>query len=163
MEMAATPSLEVNRLLETRTMFDRQNGIYSVRTGSGSVDLDAVYEFLKTAPWASGLSREALDRAMRHSLCFSLFEESRQIGFARVITDYATYAYMCDVFIVETRRGRGLGSWLIRCILEHPDVGSLKRISLITHDAQDFYRHLGFQFASHPDRYMERILQVRDR
>jgi GNAT superfamily N-acetyltransferase len=152
----------VNRLLETGTSYQWKHGSYTVRTDPDAPDLDAVYEFLKTAPWASGLSREALDRATRHSLCFSLFEETRQIGLARVITDYVTYAYMCDVYVVEERRGLGLGSWLIRCVLEHPDIACLKRIALITHDAQDFYLHLGFQFASHPEHYMERFAQSKD-
>jgi ribosomal protein S18 acetylase RimI-like enzyme len=150
----------VNRLLETCTSYHRQDGGFAVSTDPNAVDLDTVYGFLRTTPWASGLSREALARALRNSLCFSLFEETRQIGFARVITDYVTYAYMCDVYIVESRRGQGLGSWLIRCVLEHPDIAPLKRIALITHDAQDFYSNLGFHFASKPDRYMERLIQV---
>lgn len=149
-------------MLETGTSYQWKHGSYTVRTDPDAPDLDAVYEFLKTAPWASGLSREALDRATRHSLCFSLFEETRQIGLARVITDYVTYAYMCDVYVVEERRGLGLGSWLVRCVLEHPDIACLKRIALITHDAQEFYLHLGFQFASHPEHYMERFAQSKD-
>jgi GNAT superfamily N-acetyltransferase len=149
----------VNRLLQICTSYQRHNGNFTVRSGLEAVDLDTVHEFLKTTPWAADLSRAALARAIRHSLCFSLFEENRQIGFARVITDYVTYAYMCDVYVVEAQRRRGLGSWLIRCVLEHPDIASLKRIALITHDAQGFYSLLGFESASRPDNYMERILR----
>jgi N-acetylglutamate synthase-like GNAT family acetyltransferase len=147
-------------LLETGcTGYHSQNGSFTVRADRNAIDFDAVYDFLKTTPWASGLSRDALDRAMRNSLCFSLFEEDRQIGFARVITDFATYAYLCDVYVTEARRSQGLGSWLIQCVLAHPEIATLKRIALITHDAQDFYLKLGFQFASKPDRYMERLTQ----
>jgi GNAT superfamily N-acetyltransferase len=134
-----------------------ERGIYTIRTAPDAVDMDVVHEFLSKAPWASGLTRETLIRALRYSLCFSLFEGSRQIGLARVISDYTTYAYLCDVYVVEPHRGRGLGSWLIRCILDHPDIGRLKRIALVTHDAQDFYLYLGFHPMSHPDCYMERL------
>ncbi len=91
-------------------------------------------------------------------LCFSLFRESSQVGFARLITDHVTYAYLCDVYVLEDLRGLGLGSWLIRCMLDHPDIRSIRRVSLITHDAQDFYLDLGFEFPPHPDRYLELLL-----
>jgi hypothetical protein len=116
-----------------------------------------VFGFLTEAKWWTELTAESLDRALRSSLCFSLLEGGRQIGLARVITDYVTYAYLCDVYIVEERRRRGLGSWLIRCVLEHPELKPLKRVALITHDAQSFYLGLDFHFASHPDCYMERM------
>lgn len=120
------------------------------------MELDSVFEFLSDAKWWTELTRESLDRALRNSLCFSLMQQGRQIGLARVITDYVTYAYICDVYIEKTRRRQGLGSWLIRCILDHPDIKNLKRVSLITHDAQDFYLSLDFNFASHHNHYMER-------
>lgn len=132
-------------------------GKFVISTDPGLLDTEAVLEFLAEAKWWADLTVESLDRALRHSLCFSLLEEGRQIGMARVITDYVTYAYLCDVFIVEERRGQGLGSWLIRSILEHPDLSNLKRIALITHSAQTFYLDLGFQLISHPDGYMERL------
>ena len=103
------------------------------------------------------MTLDSLDRALRDSLCFSLREGGRQIGLARVITDCVTYAYLCDVYIMEERRGQGLGSWLIRCILEHPDLKNLKRVALITHDVQTFYLGLDFRFTSHSDCYMERL------
>jgi GNAT superfamily N-acetyltransferase len=134
-----------------------------VQTDRGAIDFEAVYAFLRTAPWAHELTRSGLERALRESLCFSLYEEGRQIGLARVITDYVTYAYLCDVYVIESRRGRGLGSWLIRCVLEHPELESLKRIALITHDAQNFYNCLGFQVPAEPGSYMERIIPTADR
>jgi len=135
-----------------------ENGIYAIRTDPAAIDFEAAYAFLSAAPWASGLPPEAMDRALRNSLRLSLLERDRQIGLTRVITDFATYAYLCDVYIFQSRRHRGPGSWLIRFVLEHPDIACLKRIALITHDAQNFYRHLGFQFVS-PDHRMERLSQ----
>jgi ribosomal protein S18 acetylase RimI-like enzyme len=84
-----------------------------------------------------------------------LYQKKRQIGVARIITDFATYAYICDVFIDRDFRGRRLGSWLMVCILEHPDLKGLKRISLLTRDAQDFYRRFGFVHLEDSCRYME--------
>jgi GNAT superfamily N-acetyltransferase len=98
--------------------------------------------------------------ALRNSLCFSLLEGGRQIGLARVITDCVTYAYLCDVYIVEDRRGKDLGSWLIRCVLEHPDLKHLKRVAIITHDAQTFYLGLDFRFTLDSNCYMERLQEI---
>ncbi len=138
--------------------FRRERGRFVISTDPNSLDPEAVYGFLAEAKWWSNLTPESMHRALRHSICFSLLEEGRQIGLARIITDYVTYAYLCDVFIVEERRRQGFGTWLIRSVLEHPDLKSLKRISLITHDAQSFYLGLDFHFAAHPDWYMERYL-----
>jgi GNAT superfamily N-acetyltransferase len=121
-----------------------------------------VFGFLAQAKWWTELTEESLDRALRNSLCFSLIEGNRQIGLARIVTDYVTYAYLCDVYIVEERRRQGLGSWLIRCVLEHPELKHLKRVALITHDAQTFYLGLDFRFASHPNCYMEHLLEAFD-
>jgi GNAT superfamily N-acetyltransferase len=121
------------------------------------MDTAAVFEFLAQAKWWAELTEESLDRALRNSLCFSLIEGKRQIGLTRVITDYVTYAYLCDVYIVEERRRQGLGSWLISSVLEHPDLKHLKRVALITHDAQTFYLNLDFHFAQHSNCYMERL------
>jgi ribosomal protein S18 acetylase RimI-like enzyme len=137
--------------------FLRKTGRFTISTDPASFDFAAIFQFLSEANWWPNLSEQTLSLALRHSLCFSLLEHERQIGFARVITDYVTYAYLCDVFIIEERRRQGLGTWLMRSILSHPDLEPLKRISLITHTAQDFYRKLDFRFLSEPDSYMERL------
>ncbi|WP_235011753.1 GNAT family N-acetyltransferase [Bryocella elongata] len=134
-----------------------ERGEFVISTNPERLDPQAVFGFLAETRWWADLTEERLQRALRHSLCFSLLEGDQQIGVARVITDYVTYAYLCDVFIVERRRGQGLGGWLIRSVLEHPDLVPLKRVALITHDAQSFYRGLDFQTLSHPDWYMERL------
>ena len=94
---------------------------------------------------------------MRHSLCFGLFERERQIGFARVVTDYATYAYVCDVFVLEAHRGQGLATWLMQCVTSHPDLQGLRRWCLTTRDAHGLYEKAGFQRTTIAERYMDRI------
>jgi GNAT superfamily N-acetyltransferase len=137
--------------------FQREQGRFVISTDPKCLDAHAVLEFLVQAQWWTGLTQESLGCALRNSLCFSLIENDRQIGLARVISDYVTYAYLCDVYIVRELRGRGLGSWLIQSVLEHPDLKNLKRVALITHDAQTFYLGLDFRFASRPNCYMERL------
>ena len=140
--------------------FRRELGRLVISTDPHCLDSNAVFAFLEQAQWWTGLTHESLDRAIRNSLCFSLIEDGRQIGLARVITDYATYAYLCDVYIMEQRRRQGLGSWLIRSVLEHPDLKHLKRVALITHDAQTFYLGLDFRFTSESNSYMERLQEA---
>jgi len=137
--------------------YRQQRDNFVICTDPDCIDRNAVFEFLAETQWWTTLTSESLNRALRNSLCFSLLEGNRQIGVARVITDYVTFAYLCDVYIVEERRAQGLGSWMIRCILDHPDLKNLKRVALITHDAQRFYLGFDFHFASHPDYYMERL------
>ena len=102
--------------------FRRERASLVISTDPNFLDSHAVFAFLDQAQWWAGLTHESLDRAIRNSLCFSLIEDGRQIGLARVITDYVTYAYICDVYIMEQRRRQGLGSWLIRSVLDHPDL-----------------------------------------
>jgi GNAT superfamily N-acetyltransferase len=145
-------------LTAAREAIQWKRGTFHILTDQKALDLTAVQYFLSNVPWSYGLSLSKLKKALRHSLCFSLLKNHKQIGFARVITDYATYAYLCDVYILEEFRGQGLGSWLIHCVLEHPELQGLRRISLLTHDAQTFYRPFGFAPLIKPDRYMERPL-----
>lgn len=135
-----------------------QNGPFTVSTDPASLDLDMIHHFLATESyWARGIDRSTLERAIRHSLCFGLYDGERQIGLARVISDYATYAYLSDVFILEPYRGKGLGKWLMECILADPGLQGLRRFSLTTRDAQGLYRRFGFRPVHHPDRHMERL------
>jgi GNAT superfamily N-acetyltransferase len=127
-------------------------------TDPGRVDFDFVHSFLSTeAYWSKGVSRETLARGLAHSICFSLYHGPRQIGFCRVITDAATFAYLDDVFVLAEYRGQGLGGWMLECVLAHPDLQDLKRFSLATRDAQSFYAQHGWEPLRYPDRHMERL------
>ena len=117
-------------------------GPYSISTER--IDLDAVHAFLSRSFWAEGIPKELVARAAANSLCFSLFDLSAQVGFARVVTDRATFAYLCDVYVLESHRGRGLGKWLIESVMAHPDVQGLRRFLLVTRDAHGLYARHGF-------------------
>ncbi|HEY6554316.1 MAG TPA: GNAT family N-acetyltransferase, partial [Vicinamibacteria bacterium] len=114
--------------------------------------------FLARSYWAQGIPREVVDRSIEGSLAFGLFEDGAQVGFARVVTDRATFAYLADVYVLESRRGRGLGRWLVECVTAHPDLQGLRRFALVTRDAHDVYRPFGFEPLRAPERYMERVL-----
>lgn len=130
---------------------------FSINTDQGKLDRDAVHEFLHNSYWAKGIPRDAVDMSIDNALCFGLFQGDRQIGFARVITDYATFAYLSDVFIFESHRGRGLATWLMEVILAHPDLQGLRRWMLATNDAHGLYRKVGFRDLAHPERFMELV------
>jgi GNAT superfamily N-acetyltransferase len=135
-----------------------QNGPFVVSTDPIRLDIDLIHTFLAAESyWARGIDRATVVRACRHSLCFGLFDGQAQIGFARVISDYATYAYLNDVFILEAYRGKGLGQWLMECVMAHPDLQGLRRFALTTRDAQGLYAQFGFGPLHYPDRHMERL------
>lgn len=125
------------------------------------IDAVAVHAYLSTSYWAANIPLETVQRSLRHSLCCGLFDTSAphtpQIGLARVVTDRATFAYLCDVYVLPEYRGQGLGKWLVGCCLAHPDLQGLRRLNLVTRDAHSLYAPLGFQPIAHPDRYMEKL------
>jgi GNAT superfamily N-acetyltransferase len=119
------------------------------------LQLDVIHEFLSGSYWARGIPRELVARSIEHALCFGLYEGTRLVGFARVITDRATFAYLSDVFVLPSHRGRGLATWLAEVILGHPELQGLRRWMLATNDAHGLYRKVGFGKLAHPDRFME--------
>lgn len=119
------------------------------------MDVDAIHAYLTRSYWAEGISKELMARAMAGSLCFGLFDGARQIGFARVITDRATYAYLCDVYVLEEYQGRGLGTWMMQELMTHPDLQGLRRFGLVTRDAHRLYEKCGFGELSNPPGHME--------
>lgn len=121
------------------------------------LDLDAICDFLSRAYWAEKRPREVIEKSIRFSLNFGVCDGDRQVGFARVITDYATFAYLCDVFIHEEYRGHALGKWLMESILAHPNLQGLRRWSLSTRDAHGLYRQFGFAELSNPASWMEKF------
>ncbi len=126
-----------------------------VSTDRSRLDLDVIHGFLTTSYWARGIPRETVARSMEHSLCFGAFDEGRQVGFARVVSDRATFAYICDVFALESHRGSGVGKSLMAAIMSHPELQGLRRWTLFTRDAHGLYRQFGFGAAAHPERLME--------
>jgi len=127
-----------------------------ITTDRSKLDIDLIHRYLcDESYWAKGIPRDVVQRSIENSFCFGAFEDDRQIGFARAITDYATYAYIADVFVVESHRGRGVGKKIMQAIMEHPSLQGLRRWSLITGDAHGLYRQFGFQDVTNPERYME--------
>jgi N-acetylglutamate synthase-like GNAT family acetyltransferase len=116
----------------------------SVSTDRRRLDLAAVLEMLRSTHWGGDLTLATLERAVTNSLCFGLYEGTTQLGFGRVVTDLATYGYLTDVVIAENRRGKGLGQWLVECILAHPDLQRVRRLALLTRDAPELYARFGF-------------------
>jgi N-acetylglutamate synthase-like GNAT family acetyltransferase len=129
---------------------------YRITTDKDEFDFKVIHEFIGKSYWAEGIPEKTLIRAINNSLCFAIFSSAgEQIGFARMVTDKATFGYLADVFIIDAHRGKGLSIWLIREILSHPDLQGLRRINLATRDAHDLYKKFGFQELSSPDRIME--------
>lgn len=128
---------------------------YTISTERGRLDRDTIHGFLRESYWARGIPREVVDRSIENALCFGLYDGEKQVGFARVITDRATFAYLGDVFVLDSHRGRGLSKWLMEVVLGHPELQKLRRWSLATRDAHGLYERFGFRRLAHPDRLME--------
>lgn len=128
---------------------------FTISTDPARLDHDAIAEMLKRSYWASGRPRERLDRALANSLVFGLYDEDKQIGVARIVSDYGVFAYLCDVFIHEDYRAQGLGKWLMQTIHNHPDLQGLRRWTLVTRDAHGLYRQFGWKPLGNPAGWME--------
>ena len=135
---------------------EQQHGDILVTTDPARLDLDAIHAFLSGSYWAKGIPREVMERSIRHSLCFGAFDGGHQVGFARVISDRATFAYVADVFVVDSHCGRGIGGRIMAGITSHPELQNLRLWTLFTRDAHGLYRQHGFREARYPDRLMER-------
>lgn len=133
-----------------------RNGEYIISTERARIDTKAVHNFLSRSYWAQNISVEIVRRSIENSLCFGLYEVEKQIGFARVVTDYATFAYLCDVFVIEEYRGRGLSKWLMETVLAHPELQNLRRWLLATRDAHGLYQQFGFTALDAPSVFMQR-------
>jgi len=134
------------------------NADYSISSDPGRLQIDVIHDFLShRAYWSKGIPRAVIEQAIKNSLCFGVYNGPDQVGFARVITDRATYAYLSDVFILEEHRGRGLSKQLIETIMQHPDLQGLRRWSLATHDAHQLYTRFGFRPLKSPQFWMELV------
>jgi GNAT superfamily N-acetyltransferase len=127
----------------------------TIVTDRARMDVDAIHRYLsEESYWAKGIPRALVERSIAHSLCFGAFEGDAQVGFARVVTDYATFGYLADVFVLPSHRGRGIAKELMRAVREHPELQSLRRWHLVTRDAHALYAQFGFVPLDVPERHM---------
>ena len=132
-----------------------RRGEYLISTDKSRLNLELVHEFLKNSYWASGIPDDIVRRSIENSLVFGVYTGDEQVGFARVVTDYATFAYLADVFVLEAHRGRGLAKWMIEVITSHPRLQGFRRWMLATRDAHELYRRYGFAELERPEIFME--------
>ena len=130
-------------------------GDYVISTDRSRVDVAAVHAFLSRSYWSPGIPEDTVRRAIAGAICFGIYHGRAQVGFARVITDQATYAYLADVYVLAEHRGRGLARWLMEVIMSHPPLQGLRRFALSTRDAHALYRQFGFELVANPERQME--------
>jgi GNAT superfamily N-acetyltransferase len=164
--------VESVQTFELSYLVEHRRGNFLVSTDRRKLDLDLIHEFLTNCYWAKGIPREVVARSIEHSLCFGIYDEAGasshnsehdseevrrgvQVGFARVISDFATIAYLGDVFVLGSHRGRGLSKWMMECIMAHPALQNLRRWILLTRDAHRLYQQSGFTPIAAPERYME--------
>ena len=137
---------------------DRRRGEYSISTDNKRLDIPLIHDFISNESyWAQGRKMETVERALENSLNFGLYKDTEQIGFARVVTDYCTFAWLADVYVVNEYRGRGLSKWLMEVVLDHPALKGIRRWVLATRDAHGLYRQFGFTQMEQPERWMERF------
>jgi len=142
-------------MTEAEQIVEYRRGDFLISTDRSRLDLDIVHGFLTECYWANGIPKEVVAPSIQHSLCFGMYHAEKQAGFARVISDYATYAYLGDVFVLEPYRGHSLGKWMMQCIMAHPWLQELRRWNLLTRDAHGLYAQFGFTPLKTPERYME--------
>lgn len=136
----------------------RQIGPYTISDDSGRLDARAIHAYLTRSYWATGIPFELVERAIRSSLCIGAYDRTgAQVGLVRLISDYATFCYVCDVYVLEDHRGHGLSQAMLAMAMDHPMLRGLRRWSLVTADAHGLYRKFGFVAVAQPDRYMERV------
>ena len=138
------------------TRVERTFGDYLISTDPARLDVEVIHGFLRESYWAEGILRELVERAILNSLCFGVYSRNQQIAFARVVSDYATFAYIADVFVLAPWRGRGISKALMAEIVHHPDLQQLRRWLLGTKDAHGLYQRYGFTAPRFPERQMER-------
>jgi GNAT superfamily N-acetyltransferase len=132
---------------------------FLISTDKSKLDLKAIHHFLSTQSyWAQNRPYEVVEKAVENSMCFGIFDLDKLAGFARIVTDYTTFAWLCDVFVLPEYRGLGLGKWLVESIMAHPDIKNVRRILLATRDAHELYQHYGsFERLRNPERWMEKF------
>jgi GNAT superfamily N-acetyltransferase len=140
-------------------IYEQRRGSFLISTDRAKLDAIAIYLYLSESYWAKTRSRDAVERSLTNSLCFGLYEDNKQIGLARVVSDFATFAYLCDVYVLDSHQGKGLGAWLLQAVMSHPELQNLRRWLLATRDAHGLYRKAGFTELKTPERWMEILTQ----
>jgi GNAT superfamily N-acetyltransferase len=131
----------------------------TISTEKSLLDVPMIHRYLsEESYWAKGIPRNVVERSIEYALCFGAYEDGKQVGFARVVTDYAVFAYIGDVFVLDSHRGRGVSKMIMSAIMAHPRLQGLRRWSLVTSDAHGLYRQFGFSELANPKKYMERTL-----
>jgi GNAT superfamily N-acetyltransferase len=144
--------------LKGASLPERTAGSYTICDDPARLDLRAVHAYLTRSYWSAGIPFETVQRAIRSSLCIGAYDRAgTQVGLVRVISDYATYCYVCDVYVLEDHRGQGLSKVMLSMAMEHPMLQGLRRWSLVTADAHGLYRQFGFSAVAQPERHMERV------
>lgn len=133
---------------------EAREGDFLISTDKSSLDLSVIHSFLANSYWAEGIPIELVKKSIDNSLCFGLYKGGKQVGFARVITDYVTFAYLADVFVLPSERGKGLSKWLMQTIMAYPNLQGLRRWMLATRDAHSLYKQFGFEPISEPEKLM---------
>ncbi len=137
---------------------------YTINTEPALLDVDFIHAYIaEQSYWAKGRSRAVMEAAIAHSLCFGIYapgQTGTQVGFARIVTDYAVFAYLCDIFVDPAHQGRGLGKWLVQSIINAPELGVVRRFMLTTSDAHELYqRYGGFELLSPPENWLARVVR----
>ena len=136
-------------------MIESKRDGYTISTDKSRLDVAAIHAYLTRSYWSPGIPKAIVERAIRGAMCFGLFDsQGQQVGFARMITDTATFAYLADVYVLEEHRGKGLGKWIVETILAHPSLQGLRRILLATRDAHELYARFGFKPLATPESFM---------
>jgi len=144
----------INIFEQTFFIVDYYKGAYYISTSKEKLDIGYIHRFLSGSYWAENIPLEIVKKSIEHSICFGVYEGNRQLGFARVVTDYATFGYLADVFIDEDYRGRGLSKWLMEIIMGHPQLQGFRTWQLATRDAHGLYARFGFAIPDKPERIM---------
>lgn len=137
-------------------VFEHRKGDYLISTDRSKIDLNSVHDFLTHSYWAENISKTIVQKSIDNSLCFAVYHRQDIVGFARVISDFATFAYLADVFILPVQRGNGLSKLLMQVIIDHPDLQGLRRFILATKDAHGLYGQFGFKPFDKPERWMQK-------
>ena len=140
-------------------IFECRRDKFLISTDKRRLDLQFIFDFLAhRSYWAHGRTFAVISRSIENSLCFGVYDGDQQVGFARVVTDYATFGWVCDLFILESHRTHSLGKWLVQSLVSHPSLATIRRLLLATKDAHELYRkHAGFEPLSEPERWMTRV------